>query len=205
MNDTLSYCNFDSSFGIFSFVPANENHIPALVSLLRLSGRGTYEFLLDDADEDTLTDWLATFITVPNSPYFYANWRVCLSENEVVAGMCLFPADFLGIPFTSVALSPEKVALSDTFSIPASEKDSYHLAALAVSDFYRHQKIGAVLISWALCEAKSQGYRRISLFCRTDNEQALAIYQHHGFDIIHETEDVTNGMISTSYFLARSV
>ena len=52
---------------------------------------------------------------------------------------------------------------------------------LGVLSGYRHQGVGGALLTQALERAKARGLTRIELFVRTDNAQAIRLYERHAF------------------------
>ena len=191
------------SVGTLTLTPATQQSVDSLVSLLLESGDGLHEYLLDGVDGRSCKSWLTEFVQSTKSPYSYQNWRICQLENEIIAGICLAPCWLLGLSPHAMTLTAEKLALSKSYN--CSQDDSYHILALATTEIFRGQKIGSTLLSFALSEAKMQGYHRVSLFSREDNEKNLHFYQRHGFEILYQTDPVEESLISPSYFMTCSV
>ena len=61
--------------------------------------------------------------------------------------------------------------------------------AVAVVPNARGQGVGSALLTSLLAEARAGGYRALSLSVDRHNEGAIALYRHHGFAQVGETQE----------------
>ena len=193
----------DLPFGVFSFIPAQKKHASALTDLLLLSGEGLFEYLLEQHPSQDIVSWLSDLVSSTDNSLSYINWRICLLDDDLIGGTCLVPSLLADIFAPAFSLDEERQAFANTFRSP--QDNSYHVLAFAVCELFRKQKVGSTLLTWALSEAKSQGYSELSLFCRKTNEGAIQFYQSFGFDTAYETKDVIESPIPGSYYMIRSI
>ena len=67
-------------------------------------------------------------------------------------------------------------------------QDTTRILMLAVSEKYRRQNIGSMLLTKFLEKTLEENIKQISLEVKTDNEKAIKFYQKHGFKITDEIQ-----------------
>lgn len=164
------------------FRPATPADAYALAELAILGGDGMYEFLLGDmAPKEMLAGLLARSIKQDSGSF---SWRHCFVavEQGTVAGMINgFPAAWLRDEERDV-LPQDKVQILDPID-QAQDWESFLVNSVAVRPQYRRQGAGTQLLSWAIEQAKSNGFARMSANVWHDNNAARILFEKQGFHI----------------------
>lgn len=66
--------------------------------------------------------------------------------------------------------------------------DAAHLRWLMVQPNNKSRGIGSRLLTWASENCKSEGYKRIILWTKEDNDRARALYERHGYTLTGEVQ-----------------
>ena len=153
-----------------------------IARFISLAGGGLYEFLFGDLIP-LLTP--AGFLTVATaSPRYSISYRNCFvavdeATNAVIGIANAFPTDLL--KKENSAVLPLKRRSHIRPMLELQDWGSMFLNALAVSEGFRSQGIGARLLDWAEDCSRQAGFDRLSLHCWADNTAAVNFYKTRGF------------------------
>jgi ribosomal protein S18 acetylase RimI-like enzyme len=156
-----------------------------IARFISLAGGGLYEFLFGDLIPLlTPTSFLTVATASPRYSISYRNCFVAVDEptNAVIAMANVFPTDLL--KKENSAVLPLKRRSHIRPMLELQDWGSMFLNALAVSEQYRGNGIGARLLDWAEDRTRQGGFDRLSLHCWADNTTAVNFYKARGFVVL---------------------
>jgi ribosomal protein S18 acetylase RimI-like enzyme len=158
-----------------------------VVSYIRLSGDGLYEFLLDNVIPTfSCSEVLKWAVGVVDSPLSYKNCYVAVhQQSDHIIGMInVFPADRLSVGIPDLIKTSRWKHIEPIYQLR--DAGSLFVNALAVCAEWRRKGVGARLMEVADSHALAAGFGRISLQVWSHNKAARAFYKRLGFSRIAE-------------------
>jgi GNAT superfamily N-acetyltransferase len=163
------------------FRPALPADAYALAELSIMAGDGLYEFLLEEmAPKEMLAGLIARTMKQETGGF---TWRHCfVADDKGVVGMVnAYPAAWLREEEQNI-LPQDKVRTLDPID-QAQDWDSFLVNGIAVREPYRRQGIGTRLMEWAIEQARTGGFARISANVWEDNVVGRGLFADQGFDL----------------------
>lgn len=186
-----------------TFRPARVEETPTLARLFQYAADGVVDYIWTTLQPEypglTPVEIGALRYAQPDNVFGYRNALFAELGGQVVGMAVSFPI----APDVETDPSADSAEPGDPVLAPygLEEPDSWYLCALAVFPEFRGQGIGQQLIDRVFHQARSQGYRTVSLLCFGQNAGALRLYQRLGFQerdrtavvphpLIHHTGDI---------------
>jgi ribosomal protein S18 acetylase RimI-like enzyme len=164
-----------------AFRPASPNDAYPLAELSIMAGDGLYEFLLEEmAPKEMLAGLMARTMKQETGGF---SWRHCFvaDDNGVVGMINAYPAAWLREEQKDI-LPQDKVQILDPID-QAQDWESFLVNGVAVRPAYRRQGIGRRLMEWAIEQAGTAGFARISVNVWEDNVAGRGLFEDQGFGI----------------------
>jgi GNAT superfamily N-acetyltransferase len=161
------------------FRPAKPADSFALAELTIMAGDGLYEFLLEEmAPREMLAGLMARGMKQDTGG---CCWPHCfVADDHGVVGMInAYPAAWL-LEEDRAILPPDRVQLLEPID-QAQDWDSFLINAVAVRESHRRQGIGGRLLEWAIEQAKTGNFPRLTANLWQDNLAARALFEKSGF------------------------
>ncbi|MGC2399814.1 MAG: GNAT family N-acetyltransferase [Acidobacteriaceae bacterium] len=158
----------------------------ALSELSILAGDGMYEFLLGEMAPREMLAGLMTRTMKQEAGGF--SWRHCfVADDQGVVGMVnAFPADWLRKEEQDV-LPQDRVQVLQPID-QAQDWESFLVNGIAVRSSHQRQGIGRRLLCWAIEEAKSAGFDRLTANAWADNPAARGLFDSQRFALKRRIE-----------------
>ena len=140
--------------------------------------------LLNDMDEDELTQIMIDAMESPQYRYGIEHAWLCVQENQVAGVLFGYPGEYI-----SLVDGPLKVALSERGYSPSeiifnaeTHSGEWYLDKLIIAPPFRNKGIGRRMLQIIDNIAKEAGYTTIGLNCPIDNQIAYHLYTDIGFE-----------------------
>jgi GNAT superfamily N-acetyltransferase len=154
----------------------------ALAELAILGGDGIYEFLLEDfAPREMLAGLMARTIKHDSGGFCWKHCFVATQKGGIVGMINAFPAAWLRDEERDV-LPQDRVQVLEPID-QAQDWESFLVNSLAVRAPFRHQGIGGKLLEWAVEQAGTAGFGRLSASVWKDNSAARALFAKNNFEL----------------------
>jgi ribosomal protein S18 acetylase RimI-like enzyme len=83
--------------------------------------------------------------------------------------------------------------------------NTLYIENIHVSEFYRKQGIGGLLLNRVLQHASIQGFRHVELETQNTNVPAISFYQRNGFDITGFNYHLYDGLDEFAFYMTRAM
>jgi GNAT superfamily N-acetyltransferase len=161
------------------FRPARPSDSYALSELSILAGDGMYEFLLGEMAPREMLAGLMTRSMKQDQGGF--SWQHCfVADDQGVVGMVnAFPAGWLRKEEQDL-LPQDRVQVLLPIDL-AQDWESFLVNGIAVRQSHRRQGIGKRLLGWAIEQAESSGFARLTANVWADNLSTRGLLEGQGF------------------------
>jgi GNAT superfamily N-acetyltransferase len=154
----------------------------ALAELAILGGDGIYEFLLEEfAPREMLAGLMARTMKHDSGGFCWQHCFVATQQDAIVGMINAFPAAWLRDEERDV-LPQDRVQVLEPID-QAQDWQSFLVNSIAVRAPYRQQGIGSKLIAWAVEQARTAGFGRMSASVWKDNAAAYALFAKSNFEV----------------------
>ncbi|WP_315820049.1 GNAT family N-acetyltransferase [Paraflavitalea speifideaquila] len=82
--------------------------------------------------------------------------------------------------------------------------NTLYIENIHVSQFYRQQGVGGLLLNRVLQHASLQGFRHVELETQNTNVPAIAFYQRYGFDITGFNYHLYDGLDEFAFYMTKA-
>jgi ribosomal protein S18 acetylase RimI-like enzyme len=172
-----------------TYQPAQPEQSEAIAEYIMMAGDDFFNFLLANlAPNVTPQQILAQDVAAEIGEFSYRHTLVALDHQRVIGIVNSYPAQELKIsPDLESSLPRDRLEVLREFMTTCVE-GSWYVSLLAVDSTYRQQGIGSQLINLVKQKAQTQAFASLSLTTWADNQQAIRLYQRHGFHIIQRRD-----------------
>lgn len=154
----------------------------ALAELAILGGDGIYEFLLEDfAPREMLAGLIARSMKHDSGGFCWKHCFVATQKGGVVGMINAFPAAWLRDEERDV-LPRDRVQVLEPID-QAQDWESFLVNSIAVRTPFRQQGIGGKLLEWAVEQARTAAFGRLSASVWKDNPAAVALFAKYNFEV----------------------
>lgn len=133
-------------------------------------------------------DMVRSCLPRPNNVFCYQNLLVALSEGHIVGVICIIPCgrifDFACDLAVDDDMLPYVASVQEGYFDPMMQSnlcmDGYNLVCVCVRDGYRDRHVGTRLMQYCL---SLYGRDDLILEVIADNDAAISLYRHNGFEL----------------------
>ena len=171
---------------MFNMQPASLDDAEQIADIIIKTGDGIVEHLLGGLiPELSPAMILATAFIQREGPYNTDNVLRSIDEDVITSLLFSYPSSEHKVPPLMESMLPARRLKAVRPILEHSIPDSLYINTIWMADAYRGQGYGEAIMREAMNRSMEFGFKRLSLFCWNDNENAIRFYARMGFTL-HE-------------------
>jgi GNAT superfamily N-acetyltransferase len=181
---------------MIKYRPAEKEDSLKLAQLINTASDGVVEYLFQGlVPALTPVQIVARNLENDNYPHSYKSAVVACDGNDLVGMALSYPSSYHKITDEMRHFFPMDRLDHFCHFYSSRIENSWFLDALCVIESHRKFGIGKKLISLTKDKAVENGFMTLSLIVFADNNLAIPVYQHTGFEVVQKVELKGNELI----------
>lgn len=182
-----------------TYRPGEKSDCAQLAVMIDIASGGVVEYLFEGVMAGMTPVQVVAFSLEKDSyPHSYNSAIVATHKDDVVGMALSYPVAYHKVTEEMRCFFPPErlVHLKDFYS--SKIENTWFLDALCVAESHRRHGIGEKLISLTKEKAIQRGYKALSLIVFADNQTAISVYRHSGFEVVRKVKLEGNALIKHS-------